>query len=209
MIEDLTQHGEIEEAGGKPLRLRARRQGRRRPATPPTTRRSSRRTRCCAACSAPASRSRSWVHEREGSRASSPSDAEQLLFEVAHEEQAGDFRRVDEILDDEVDRLEKLSTGDAELTGTPSGFRDIDAHHRRLPARQPDRHRRPPGDGQVSAFVANIAENVAVKQRAARSPSSRSRCPRSSSPSASSPAARGSPATGCARARSPRRTGRR
>ena len=37
------------------------------------------------------------------------------------------------------------------ITGTPSGFEDLDTHHRRLPARQPDHPRRPPVDGQVGA----------------------------------------------------------
>src|SRR5665811_817168 len=68
-----------------------------------------------------------WVHEREGEPRELSERAEKLLFEVAHKEQASDFRMLSEILHDEVDRLEKLSTGETELTGTPSGFRDIDS----------------------------------------------------------------------------------
>jgi replicative DNA helicase len=68
-----------------------------------------------------------WVHEHDGEPRELSERAERLLFDVAHKEQASDFRRLDEILHDEVDRLEKLSTGELELTGTPSGFRDIDA----------------------------------------------------------------------------------
>jgi replicative DNA helicase len=68
-----------------------------------------------------------WVHERDGEPRELSERAEKLLFEVAHKEQASDFRQLSEILHDEVDRLEKLSTGETELTGTPSGFRDIDA----------------------------------------------------------------------------------
>ena len=68
-----------------------------------------------------------WVHGREGEPRELSERAERLLFEVAHKEQASDFRQLSEILHDEVDRLEKLSTGELELTGTPSGFRDIDA----------------------------------------------------------------------------------
>jgi replicative DNA helicase len=104
----------------------------------------------------------SWVHEREGVPRELSERAERLLFEVAHKEQASDFRKVNEILHDEIDRLEKLSTGDAEVTGTPSGFRDLDAitggfqpgNLIVLAAR--------PAMGK-SAIVANIAENVAVK----------------------------------------------
>ena len=68
-----------------------------------------------------------WVHEREGEPRELSERAERLLFEVAHKEQASDFRMLSEILHDEVDRLEKLSTGELEMTGTPSGFRDIDS----------------------------------------------------------------------------------
>ena len=68
-----------------------------------------------------------WVHERDGAPRELSERAEKLLFDVAHREQASDFRLLSEILHDEVDRLEKLSTGETELTGTPSGFKDIDA----------------------------------------------------------------------------------
>jgi replicative DNA helicase len=68
-----------------------------------------------------------WVHGRDGEPRELSERAEKLLFDVAHKEQASDFKLLSEILHDEVDRLEKLSTGELELTGTPSGFRDIDA----------------------------------------------------------------------------------
>jgi replicative DNA helicase len=68
-----------------------------------------------------------WVNERAGEPRELSERAEKLLFDVAHKEQASDFRLLSEILHDEVDRLEKLSTGEIEMTGTPAGFRDIDA----------------------------------------------------------------------------------
>jgi replicative DNA helicase len=68
-----------------------------------------------------------WVNERDGEPRELSERAEKLLFEVAHKEQASDFRILGDILHDEVDRLEKLSTGEIEMTGTPAGFRDIDA----------------------------------------------------------------------------------
>jgi replicative DNA helicase len=103
-----------------------------------------------------------WVREREGEPRELSERAERLLFEVAHSEQASDFRRVDEILSDELDRLEKLSSGEAEVTGTPSGFRDLDGitggfqpgNLVVLAAR--------PAMGK-SSLVANIAENVVMK----------------------------------------------
>ncbi|MGN6587349.1 MAG: replicative DNA helicase, partial [Solirubrobacterales bacterium] len=87
-----------------------------------------------------------------------------LLFEVAHKEQASDFKKLSDILHDEVDRLEKLSTGETELTGTPSGFRDIDALTGGFQPGNLVIVAARPAMGK-SALVANIAENVAVKRQ--------------------------------------------
>jgi replicative DNA helicase len=105
----------------------------------------------------------SWVNERDGEPRELSERAEKLLFEVAHKEQAGDFRMLSEILHDEVDRLEKLSTGDAELTGTPSGFKDIDSITGGFQPGNLIIVAARPAMGK-SALVANIAENVAVKK---------------------------------------------
>ncbi len=105
----------------------------------------------------------SWVNERDGEPRELSERAEKLLFEVAHKEQAGDFRMLSEILHDEVDRLEKLSTGEAELTGTPSGFKDIDAITGGFQPGNLIIVAARPAMGK-SALVANIAENVAVKK---------------------------------------------
>lgn len=102
-----------------------------------------------------------WVHERAQPPRELAEQAERLLFNVAHEEQAGDFRRVDEILGDELSRLEKLSTGEAGLTGTPSGFRDIDAITGGFQPGNLIIIAARPAMGK-SALVVNIAEAVAV-----------------------------------------------
>ncbi len=104
-----------------------------------------------------------WVHGRDGEPRELSERAERLLFEVAHKEQASDFRQLSEILHDEVDRLEKLSTGESELTGTPSGFRDIDAITGGFQPGNLIIVAARPAMGK-SAVVANIAENVAVKR---------------------------------------------
>jgi replicative DNA helicase len=104
-----------------------------------------------------------WVNERDGEPRELSERAEKLLFEVAHKEQASDFRVLGDILHDEVDRLEKLSTGEIELTGTPSGFRDIDAVTGGFQPGNLIIVAARPAMGK-SALVANIAENVAVKQ---------------------------------------------
>jgi replicative DNA helicase len=102
------------------------------------------------------------VHDREGEPDALVERAESLLFKVAHEELAGDFRSVAEVLGDEIDRLEKLATGDQDITGTPSGFRDLDA---KLGGFQPGNLiviAARPSLGK-SALVCNIADNVASK----------------------------------------------
>ena len=104
-----------------------------------------------------------WVHERDGEPRELSERAERLLFDVAHKEQASDFRQLSEILHDEVDRLEKLSTGELELTGTPSGFRDIDAITGGFQPGNLIVVAARPAMGK-SGLVANIAENVAVKR---------------------------------------------
>jgi len=103
------------------------------------------------------------VHGREGEPAELVEHAESLLFKVAYEGRATDFRRVAEVLGEEIDRLEALAQGESELTGTPSGFRDLD---RMLGGFQPGNLiiiAARPAMGK-SALVCNIAENVAAKQ---------------------------------------------
>ncbi|HEX6753127.1 MAG TPA: replicative DNA helicase [Solirubrobacterales bacterium] len=104
-----------------------------------------------------------WVHERDGEPRELSERAEKLLFDVAHKEQASDFKLLSEILHDEVDRLEKLSTGELELTGTPSGFRDIDSITGGFQPGNLIIVAARPAMGK-SGLVANIAENVAVKR---------------------------------------------
>ena len=102
------------------------------------------------------------VNEREGEPRDLVERAEALLFQVAHEEGTKDFARLAEILGFEIDRLEALAKGDLEVTGTPSGFRDLDGV---LGGFQPGNLitiAARPSIGK-SALVCNIAENVATK----------------------------------------------
>jgi replicative DNA helicase len=48
------------------------------------------------------------------------------IYKVAHEETTSDLTRLDEILHQEIDKLEELSEKGVSLTGTPSGFKDLD-----------------------------------------------------------------------------------
>jgi replicative DNA helicase len=52
--------------------------------------------------------------------------AEKAMLEVAHDDRQQDFRSIDEILHDEIDKMQRLSAGDNAMTGTPSGFKDLD-----------------------------------------------------------------------------------
>ena len=113
-----------------------------------------------------------------------------------------DFRSIDDLLDAELDKLEKLSREGKAITGTAVGLRGPRHDHRRLPAGQPDHPRRAPVDGQVGAH-GQLRRERRARRPARPSRCSRSRCPSASSRSASSPRRRRSRATTCARARSP------
>ncbi|MGA1213320.1 MAG: replicative DNA helicase, partial [Solirubrobacterales bacterium] len=104
----------------------------------------------------------SWVNEREGSADELSERAEQLLFEVAHKDQISDFRRLADVLDDEVDRLERLGKGEIDLTGTPTGFPRLDELTGGFQPSNLIIVAARPSVGK-SAFVANVAEHVAVK----------------------------------------------
>src|SRR6201990_658381 len=107
-----------------------------------------------------------WVNDRAGEPRELSERAEKLLFDVAHKEQASDFRLLSEILHDEVDRLERLSTGEIEMTGAPAGFRDVDAITGGFQPGNLIIVAARPAMGK-SALVANIAENVSVKRNKA------------------------------------------
>jgi replicative DNA helicase len=102
------------------------------------------------------------VIDREGQPSDLMERAEGLLFKVAHEERTSDFREIGDILAEEIDKLEALSKGDAEVTGTPSGFRDLDAITGGFQPGNLIVIAARPAMGK-SSLVCNIAENVAVK----------------------------------------------
>ncbi len=88
--------------------------------------------------------------------------AEATLFKIAHDDRASDLRSIGDLLGAELDRLEKVSREGISITGTQSGFTDIDeltggfqpGNLIVLAAR--------PAMGK-SALVTNIAENAAMK----------------------------------------------
>ena len=87
--------------------------------------------------------------------------AEAKLFQIAHDDRTGELRAIEAVLHDELDKLEKISREGIAMTGTPTGFNDIDeltggfqpGNLIVLAAR--------PSMGK-SALVVNMAENAAV-----------------------------------------------
>jgi replicative DNA helicase len=103
------------------------------------------------------------VHEREGEPRDLVEQAERMMFEVAHDTASQDFASLTEILERETTRLEELSEGKRDLTGTPSGFTDLD---RITGGFQPGNLilvAARPAMGK-SAWVGNIADFVAVEK---------------------------------------------
>ncbi len=91
--------------------------------------------------------------------------AERMMFEVAHDTASQDFASIADILERETTRLEELSEGKRDLTGTPSGF---------CRPRRGSRAAFSPATSIIfaarpamgkSAVVANIADFVAVEKK--------------------------------------------
>lgn len=67
------------------------------------------------------------VTSRQGDARSLVETAERMMLEVAHDDRQKEFRNIGEILDEETTKLHELSLSDTQLTGTPSGYTDLDA----------------------------------------------------------------------------------
>ncbi|WP_249019083.1 replicative DNA helicase [Conexibacter sp. S30A1] len=98
-------------------------------------------------------------------RAASPRElverAERAMLEVAHDERRRAIRPISELLHEETDRLHHRSNQKSPLTGTPSGFRDIDDLTGGFQAGNLIVLAARPSMGK-SALVCNIAENAAL-----------------------------------------------
>src|SRR3982751_2009380 len=101
------------------------------------------------------------VFSFQGEPAELIEQAESALFRIAHEDRTGELRAIEAVLHDELEKLELISREGLAMTGTPSGFKDIDeltggfqpGNLIVLAAR--------PSMGK-SALVTNMAENAAV-----------------------------------------------
>ena len=83
------------------------------------------------------------------------------MLEVAHDERRRAIRPISELLHEETDRLHHRSNQKSPLTGTPSGFRDIDDLTGGFQAGNLIVLAARPSMGK-SALVCNIAENAAL-----------------------------------------------
>jgi replicative DNA helicase len=91
--------------------------------------------------------------------------AERSVLEVAEAERQKTFRSIEEILHEETEKLHHLSIAKTSLTGTPSGFKDIDEITGGFQPGNLVVIAARPSMGK-SALVANIAENAALKGHA-------------------------------------------
>lgn len=98
---------------------------------------------------------------REGDPKELLERAQQRVFEVAQGNQSGDFRSIGDVLHDELEKLEKQSLEGAALTGTPSGFRDLDELTGGFQKGNLIIIAARPSMGK-SALVTNIAENASL-----------------------------------------------
>jgi replicative DNA helicase len=87
--------------------------------------------------------------------------AERAMLEVARDDRHQDFRAIEDVLHDELDKLHRLSTEGTSLTGTPSGFKDLDEITGGFQKGNLIIIAARPAMGK-SALVCNIAENAAL-----------------------------------------------
>jgi replicative DNA helicase len=105
------------------------------------------------------------VLRREASAPELVELAERAVLDVAQEDRQKGVRRVADILHEETDRLHNRSIAHSPLTGTPSGFRDLDDMTGGFQPGNLVVIAARPSMGK-SALVANIAENAALANHA-------------------------------------------
>jgi replicative DNA helicase len=91
--------------------------------------------------------------------------AERTMLEVAHDDRQKKIRTIADILHEETDKLHRLSVAKTSLTGTPSGFKDIDDMTGGFQPGNLIVVAARPSMGK-SALVCNIAENAVLQGHA-------------------------------------------
>jgi replicative DNA helicase len=103
----------------------------------------------------------SAVQNREAPAAELIAQTEKRILDIIGDERQRSIRPVGDVLDDETERLQHRSTLKSALTGTPSGFRDLDEKTGGFQGGNLVILAARPSMGK-SALVCNIAENAAL-----------------------------------------------
>ncbi len=90
------------------------------------------------------------------------SEAERKMMEVANRKNAGDFKHIKDVLVETYDNIEKLHTRKGDVTGIPTGFRDLDKVTAGFQRNDLIIVAARPSVGKT-AFSLNVAQNVATK----------------------------------------------
>lgn len=88
-------------------------------------------------------------------------DAEKSILEVAQRNNSGRFKNIKDVLIEVYDNIEQLHNQDAEVTGVPTGFRDLDKMTSGFQRNDLIIVAARPSVGKT-AFALNIAQNVAT-----------------------------------------------
>jgi replicative DNA helicase len=64
--------------------------------------------------------------ERSGETVDLVDEAERLIFELSQQRVTGEFTHIDQLLKESFERITQLYEAGVDVTGTPSGYRDID-----------------------------------------------------------------------------------
>ena len=91
-------------------------------------------------------------------------EAEKRVMEVASRKNSSDFKHVKDVLVQTFDNIEKLQASDGDITGIPTGFRDLDKITAGFQRNDLIIVAARPSVGKT-AFALNVAQSVAVKAR--------------------------------------------
>lgn len=104
----------------------------------------------------------STTFEKEGEVDDVLNEAEKSILEVSSRSNAGAFKAIKDVLIDVYDNIEELHQNNADVTGVPTGFRDLDKITSGFQRNDLIIVAARPSVGKT-AFALNIAQNVATK----------------------------------------------